>query len=108
MLKELKFKAQFSFKMPRTLFMWKGEVSTWPTSYALYQALIIIILSVADLEGFQWFPLKPPFVADRSIIVLSVSMHHERFFGFHVASLLDKVSRPTKKHAMAHLSIIFD
>ena len=63
---------------------------------------------MADLEGFQFFFIEPPFVPDRSIIVLCVCMHHERLFGFHVTSLLDKVSRQTKKLAMAHLSIIFD
>ena len=53
------------------------------------------------VEGFQWFPLNPLI----DLIVLCVSMHHESLFGFHVTSFQDKVSRPTKKLAMAHLSI---
>ena len=48
-----------------------------------------------------------PILNDCSMIDLSL-FHHERLFGFHGISFLDKVSRPTKRLATAHLSIIFD
>ena len=42
------------------------------------------VSSVADLEGFQGVSIETPFVSDRSIIVLCLSMDYERL---HVHSM---------------------